>query len=472
MARFNAATKTSKIENFAGGQAYNQSPELELVSILLTSFVQDQFYRSANDTLVQMRTLLDRVQPEFAAKLAVYARNEFGMRSISHAVAAEIAPKLAGDPLGRKFYDKIVARLDDMTEIVSYRKDVLGVKGVTHAMEAGFRNAFGRFDGYQIAKYRGDGKDTKLVDVVNLVHPKGNETNAEALKMLVAGTLRSTETWETQLSNAGKGEDVDTAKGQVWSTLIAERKLGYFALVKNLRNIIEQSPESVLAACAMLTDENLLAKSKVLPFRFTTAMEEITKLPPSEHTRAVMIAINQAIDLSCSNVSLDGRTLVVLDVSGSMQGKPSQIGALFSAVLVKGCNADMLTFDETARYVSINPLDSVTTIAKSIPFTGGGTNFHSIFQTANKAYDRIVILSDMQGWVGYHTPSAIFKAWKMQHGANPFVYSWDLQGYGSMQFPENNVFCLAGFSDKVFDMMDLLEQDKNALINKIKAVEL
>jgi hypothetical protein len=41
-----------------------------------------------------------------------------------------------------------------------------------------------------------------------------------------------------------------------------------------------------------------------------------------------------------------------------------------------------------------------------------------------------------------------------------------------MQFPEQNVFAIAGFSEKIFDIMKLMEVDKKALINTIKQVEL
>jgi 60 kDa SS-A/Ro ribonucleoprotein len=188
--------------------------------------------------------------------------------------------------------------------------------------------------------------------------------------------------------------------------------------------------------------------------------------------REVLMSLNKAVDIAVNNVpKFDGETLVVLDVSGSMEGKPAQIGSLFSAVLIKSNNADFIVFSDDARYYNVNPLDSTITIANSIRFASGGTNFHSIFQTANKKYDRIIILSDMQGWIGYDTPVREFNYYKQTTGANPFIYSFDLQGYGSMQFPEINIFCLAGFSEKVFDIMKLLEQDKHALINEIKKVE-
>lgn len=49
------------------------------------------------------------------------------------------------------------------------------------------------------------------------------------------------------------------------------------------------------------------------------------------------------------------------------------------------------------------------------------------------------------------------------------MYSIDLAGYGTLQVPEKDVYCLAGFSEKIFDLMMYLEEDKNALLNTIKA---
>ncbi len=49
MSRFNKIKNQvpAPYTNYAGGKAYKQSPEEELVSILLTSFMQDQFNRLA-----------------------------------------------------------------------------------------------------------------------------------------------------------------------------------------------------------------------------------------------------------------------------------------------------------------------------------------------------------------------------------------------------------------------------------------
>jgi hypothetical protein len=482
MSKFNTTIQKGKTKtvNHAGGEAYKQSKELELVSILLTSFVTDTFYRSSSDTLERLKVLLSEVDPKFAAKAAIFARDKFGMRSITHALAGELTSYSAGLEWSKNFYDKVVVRPDDMMEIVSYyisNKTDSKKPKFPNSLKKGFAKAFDRFDGYQIAKYKSDSKDVKLVDVVNLVHPVPTQKNKEALSQLISGDLKNTQTWESMLSQAGQSasneEELGQLKSEAWSDLISSKKIGYFALLRNLRNIITQSPESVQGACQLLVDEKLIKSSRVLPFRFKTAHDEISNLPSSKTTRDVLVALDSALGISVSNVpKFDGESLVVIDTSGSMSGKPSEIASLFGAILAKSNNCDVMTFDNTARYVNYNPNDSVLTIRNSFRFSGGGTNFQDIFVKANKKYDRIIILSDMQAWMGYNTPAKQFVTYKTKYSVSPFVYSWDLNGLGTMQFPENNVFALAGFSDKVFDVMKWLETDRNQLYKMIDEIEL
>jgi len=290
------------------------------------------------------------------------------------------------------------------------------------------------------------------------------------------GDLKSAATWETALTKPGRATgDADEKaelKKEAWVSLIRDRKIGYFALLRNLRNILQQSPEVLPEALAMLTDEKLIRKSLVLPFRFLTAYDELEKMTMiGKDIRNTMTAISTALDISLANVpKFDGETLVVLDVSGSMAGRPAQIGSVFSAMLAKASNADFMTFSDSASYRSFNPADSTMSIAKSVRFSSGGTNFPAIFWAARRRYDRIIILSDMQGWIGQHTPAKDFAAYKQYTGADPFIYSFDLNSYGNMQFPERNVFCLAGFSDKIFDIMQLLETDRHAMIGEIEKI--
>lgn len=460
--------------NLAGGRAFSESPKTELVSILLTSQLEDQFYRSASQTMVQLKELIAREpDKEFVAKAAVYARREVGMRSVSHLVAGELARSVKGEKWTRRFFEKVVRRPDDVLEILAYYLASYSWP-LPNAMKKGLGAALARFDEYQVAKYRRDAAELKLVDAVNLLHPP----HSEPLRKLVRGELGPAETWEAKLTQAGTSaesrEDAGALKSAAWEDLIRSRKLGYFALLRNLRNILEQAPQVVDDALALLVDEKLIRQSLVLPFRYLAALDalEAGNLPRASE---VVEALSEAVDKALANVPhFEGRTLVALDGSGSMIGQPLKIGSLFAAVLLKASRADLLVFSADAKYATINRRDSTLTVAKAIAAKapGGGTNFPAIFQTANQAYDRIVILSDMQGWMGGGAPVQDFERYKARFRAAPKVYSFDLQGYGTLQFPERDVFCLAGFSNKTLETLKFLESDKSALITKIEAVEL
>jgi 60 kDa SS-A/Ro ribonucleoprotein len=485
MALFNQKNKQHKTINHAGGEAYAQTPEMQLVSILLTSFVQDQFYRSAKGTLDELSMLSTQVEPEFAAKAAVFARNEYGMRSISHALAAELAVAASGTSWGKAFYNKIVHRPDDMLEIAAaYRSK--GGKHLSNAMKKGFAEAFGRFDAYQLAKYRGEGKAFKLIDLVNLVHPVGNDRNAEGLKQLVNDTLRNTKTWEAKLSATGQhATDEDRKaemKAEAWTELLQNGKLGYLALLRNLRNMAEQAPDSMPLMVKALSNREAIKKSLVMPFQIMIAMDAI-QAADLKQTRDIENALSDALEISLENVPrFEGRTLVVLDDSGSMATRANaqafgsrsciSLGASFAAALFKTNDADLMRFADNASYIKANNRDAMMSIAQTLIDNAkcGGTNFHAIFEKANQAYDRIIILSDMQGWIGHHSANETFNKYCQRYGVKPYLYSFDLAGYGTMQLPDSKVFCLAGFSDKVFDLMQMLETDRHALVNTIKAL--
>ncbi len=182
------------------------------------------------------------------------------------------------------------------------------------------------------------------------------------------------------------------------------------------------------AALAMLVDERLIAKSLVLPFRYLTALEAVqaSNLPRAERGLA---AINEAEDkaLATSRVSTVARSSHSI-ARGSMAGRPLQIGSLFAAVLAKAvagascaAKADIMLFSDDAKFITVNLRDSTLTLAREIASRAApaGTNFHAIFQRAQAAYDRIVILSDMQGWIGHHAPTQSFADYKRRTDAEP-----------------------------------------------------
>lgn len=489
MALFNFKRKNrvKTVENRAGGEAYIQTTEMRLASMLLTSFANDQFYRSQSETFDELVELIALCDPKFVAKAGIYARNEYGMRSITHVLAAELAPYLSGKSWAKQYYENIVFRPDDMTETVVYYL-AKGGKTLPNAMKKGFAKAFDKFDGYQLAKYRGESNAVKLIDIVNMVHPTPTQKNAKALAALVKGTLRSKNTWESKLTQAGQKADTKNQKAdlkrEAWENLIQSGKIGYFALLRNLRNIVEQAPNQLEAALKILTNERKITNPRnlVMPFRYLVAYKQFDS--NDANSRKIRQALAKAIEIACQNVPNLKNSLVVIDNSGSMTGAAagskhlmcSEAGAIFGILLAKRSNADLMEFGTTARYLNYDLNDNVMEFGATFHRkneVGHGTNFHDIFNKAKRKYDRIVIFSDMQGWVGHYSPKTAYEAYKTRTGANPFVYMFDLNGYGTSQLAtDGKVFQLAGFNEKVFDIMKLLETDRQALVNAINNVEL
>ena len=153
--KFNTQLKQKlqrKTQNFAGGQAFGESQKLELVSILLTSFLEDKFYRSGDATVARLRSLVAQIaDKQFVAKAAIYARHEAGMRSVSHLVASELARQVKGVVWTKGFFDRVVRRPDDVLEILACYMALHG-KPLPNSLKKGLGSALARFDAYQLAK--------------------------------------------------------------------------------------------------------------------------------------------------------------------------------------------------------------------------------------------------------------------------------------------------------------------------------
>lgn len=431
--------------------------------------MKDKFYESAQEEQERFMDLLSKTDPLFAAKAAIFARHKFGMRSITHLTAAYIAKTVKGSNWARGFFERIVKRPDDALEILGAYKNINGsLHPIPNALKRGLSRALSKYSEYQIAKYKASSKDIKMVDAINLLH-----VSSEAIGKLITGNLKSPDTWEVAISKAGSESEKE------WSRLIIEEKLGYFALLRNIRNIISKvKDENVLRTFFyQLTDENKIKNSLVFPFRYLSAIKAIYCETGRASTEARQ-AISMALDKCLGNLpDLGGETLVAVDCSGSMTcGKWNdsisydETASLFAAALCKKSLADIIMFDSVARYLPINPSDSVLGIYQSMDFHGGPTDFSSIFRQANRKYDRIIIISDMQSWIG-DTEKA-FLEYKKTFKCSPHLYCWDVTGYGDTQFPENKVYNVSGISDKVFEIIPLLETNRYALISEINSVEL
>lgn len=492
MAKFNRAkVKVSPVPNTvnaAGGVAYKMSDKKAFVEALLTSFVSNTFHQSQNDIQKNVETLIGSINdPLFAAKASVYAREHYNMRSITHFVAAQLAARsmTSNKEWATNFFDKVVVRVGDMTEIMA-AYFASGGKKVPSAMKKGFANAFNRFDGDTISKYTANNSELKLVDIVNLVHPKPTAKNKVALNALINGKLKNLTTSNRALTIIGQSGESEEGKEEMkvayWRGVLENRKIGYLDLLRNLVRINEQPIDVQELAAKFISNPVAVQKSRVMPYTIYLAYKVCVNKGVSS---LLTNALQDALESSIPNIPrFEGKTVVVVDSSGSMSAPVNsnnptagttvscnEVANLMAALLAKASGADIATFADDATYHNkVNLRDSAVTIAGSIRKYQGGTDFTTIFPILNKKYDRVIILSDMFGWMG--TMEKTVKNYKAKYNANPKIYMWNLATNGTIQAPEKDVYLLAGFSDKCFEALSLLETDRDALLKEIDAVEI
>lgn len=460
MSKFNKRVSERKTVNKAGGFAYKFNVEQELIHAVLTTFLEDKYYESGGERVDRIKDLIAKNKPEFVANLAIIARKEFNLRSVSHLLIGELSQIHKGDSLVGETLKEIAIRPDDLTEILAY----VGTP-VPKQIKRGARNALLKFDRYQLAKYKGEGKGVSLVDLFNMVHPKVKHADKEqkkAWKDLMTGKLVSFDTWETELSNAKD----DAARKKALESLIAEDKMGYMALLRNLNNLIKYgvSAKTEKAAIAKLTDPEEIKKSKQLPFRFTTAFDNVVG------NTAFSNAISEAMDIAVGNTpELKGDILIAVDSSGSMKmGDNSAIkkASIFAATLLKANpRAEVILYDTAVKQLAMSSRTPVIDLAKKIEDNamGGGTQTSLVFEFAHKSgkkYSRIIILSDNESW-NEHSVQAVYKEYTKRSGNDPFVYAIDIQGYGTKDVTGNKVFHLTGWSDRLLDFVGQAEKGES-----------
>lgn len=102
MSKFNEK-ENKKVVNLAGGKAYKETKEMQLVSMLLTSFGDDKYYQSNKDIVEKLKVLIDECDTLFCAKAIVYARKQFGMRTITHIASSLIARNISSKKIRKGF---------------------------------------------------------------------------------------------------------------------------------------------------------------------------------------------------------------------------------------------------------------------------------------------------------------------------------------------------------------------------------
>lgn len=496
--KFNIRTpRAPQVKNHEGAKAWSLSKELELYTAVVTTTLSDKFYETGGERLKRIQQLISEVDPQFVAKLAVYARESMYLRSIPLVLAVELAKVHKGDDLVSRLVARVIQRADEITELLAFyqnanaRKSVKKLGKLSKQLQKGLALAFNKFDEYQFSKYN-RAAEVKLRDALFLVHPRPKDISQQALfDKIAADTLETAETWETKLSAAGQVAPADEdeknlAFAKQWEDLIDSGKLGYMAMLRNLRNMLQKGISDVHLdkVAAMLADQKQVMKSKQFPFRFLSAYREL-RSETNLRAPQVMEALESAIRASVSNMKgfdKDTRVMIASDVSGSMQTPVSakskvqmyDFGLVLSMLLQSKCERAITgIFGTEFKVVNMPRAQILANTEKMNHYSsqvGWATNGHLVVEHLIKSrtvVDKVMIFTDMQLWNSNGDGGHLAKVWKqykaMAQGAK--LYLFDLQGYG--QAPINvlreDVYLIAGWSDKVFDILHAIENGSNAL---------
>lgn len=520
------ATRRPDTVNDSGMPAYELQPWLRLITILNTSKVQPEMYKTTNAVITELKqliTVLGTLNPYFVAQCIVYSRCiADGMRSINHLAAALLAPHLSGQPWAQNFYsawDKktqkggCIFRTDDMSEIMGAYK-LMGGRSLPASMKRAFARNIENTSLYNFGKY------TKQIrDVANMVHPDPRKTpdvtlyvggpvtrKEKALDYIMRGNNIPAETWERAQSEAG--QEVSTAlktgkitqneadqllqeaKSDNWALLLKEGKLGIMAALRNIRNMLQDNltVKARKELCDLLTNFNTIIAGKIMPYHFDLANEILIQEFDSFESRQVSTALLKGYELSLPNLeqALPGNNLIIFDQSGSMwmesgrlniegfrtrsRSKSGDKATLIAATLAKATKGDLIRFGKHAEYIKYNPNNDVFSISNGIKKEMGSTNLAAAWTLATasgKKYDRVFILSDNECNVG--NTYAAYEHYRMKCG-DPSVYSIDMAGNHTTQIVGPKVKYLYGYGAGIFT--DILNSEVNPMdaITKITSI--
>ncbi len=484
-----AATRTHE-----GGAGYTVDPRSELFMLSVTSMWDNKYYEATDQRRERMASLVKAIEdPEWMLGFVSFLRNKANIRSMAVAVAVEYA--MAGGEGSRKVIDAAVARADEPAEILGYLFTHHG-KRIKSSIKRGIGDAVRRtWNEYTALKYDGQSNTVRMADVLNLCHVKprdetqsalfehllnrrhGHKADSPAIQLLlskveVSETLRNMPkdirrkvvsaqmmkdagwTWENLAGWLPDGMDAEA-----WEAAIPS--MGYFALLRNLRNFTEAgvSQTTMSSVLAQLSDLERVAKSRVLPFRFFTAYQALD----GDYQRE----LGAALEASFANApKFGGNTLIMVDTSGSMGGRPSEQAAVLATAFRRQCeSSEVFAYALDLAHISSvfkdrNVLRDIERLHEVNGQVGYATHTWSNTQRAfaTGKFDRVVVLTDMQDHPerGFNGSAAF--------AGNVPVYVWDLSGHRqtNVDTSKANRFLFTGLNDKMLQLVYLYEQGKNA----------
>lgn len=526
-------TTTDTTKTFEGGAAFTRDTKSELYLLAVTNMVgESSFYEAAKDRDDRFTALVREValqDPQWLYRFLGWLRNKANMRSASIVVAAEAIKARLDSGTAEQFYlrempkgwfgskdfiPQAMARADEPGEFLAYWAAKYGngkpTLGLPKPVKRGLALAATElFDEYAYAKYGQADGGYGLARVVDLVHPtagtpqqgdlfehaldamhKRDKPIPESLGMLRARQellsmpqderraflsgpvararlIEAGITWEAL--SGWLGGELDA---KFWESLIPT--MGYMALLRNLRNFEKAgiSKSARKAVQGRLSDPEQVARSRQFPFRFLSAYKAVQGDWWNE-------ALSEALDASVGNLpEFKGRTLVLVDTSGSMQSPISEkssvshveVGALFGVALARaGANVDLHGFagdiygrrgassvqfkHDLVKGSSL--MRDITAFSMRVGEVGHGTETVAALKETWNGHDRVILVTDMQAFGGYSRGASVTDAVPREvrmYGINP-------SGYAStaLDLSQPNRFEIGGFSDAVFRMIGMLE---------------
>lgn len=446
-------------ERLAGGMGAVASKSSNLMelhrSVLSCMLWEDITYENGEGVAARIARLVPLVKPQDVSALAIEARSEANLRHVPLLIAREMARHDSHKPYVASTLSNIIQRPDEISEFLSlYWKEKK--QPISNQVRKGLAMAFGKFNEYSLAKYNGDGA-IKLRDVLFMVHPKpANKAQAKLWEKLANKKLKTPDTWEVELSTS-KGVDKKTS----WERLLSEGKMGAMALIRNLRNFEECNVDRELVKKA-LSECNT---ERVLPFRFISAV----KHAPSYQVQLEDLMLRSLKD----RLKFKGKTVVLIDVSGSMGGRLSsksqmsryECGASLAILLRELCEDvvfyatagdDSRGIHETERISPHRGFALRDAIVNKASTLGGGGIFLKqcleYTQNIEKTAERVIVITDEQDTDRKANPSTA-----PAYGKNNYIINISVEkgGIAFSKFSHIN-----GFSERVFDYIQHLESVK------------
>lgn len=516
MVKFNQASisTTPNTTTYEGGEAYIYAdPRDELIHAVSTTFLDDKFYESAEERLVRVQELIRRIMIgnkienfKFLINLLYKVRQEWNMRSISHVMAGEVLRYanfrkwLSSNSQFLYRYSQTWVRPDDMMETFAYwyamnggslnptQRDAntgnVGAEGLPKVLKKAMQMRFHTLSRFQAEKYQGRGKQFSLKNLIRIARPnlkdvdidkEMKEVRARLFQQIAKETLEAKDSnWRAQLDYLLNVEKL--SKNKAWETVMD--KMGLFGVVNNL-NAMDRAGVPTELAIKRLTDKEQVLRSRLLPFRFVTAIDVVTN---DKYRQALLTAL----ELSFANLVLPkGRYLIAIDTSASMKGRslsflnkrknkteyvtiePIKTATMFGSIVNQYARknpeneVDLVAF--ATHLAEIDTFDeglySVQNKIKGT-YVGYGTNGHLVYEYAKmkKPYDYVFIFTDMQYTRMFQQPAP--------KGALTMYF--DIGGYSNTLVPFNpvhNVLQLSGFSNKLFDYIDVIQ--KKSLVSAL-----